>query len=231
MAFAERESEILRAIRILAEARLDFIVVGGYAVSALSRHRFSADCDLVIPKQRLGRFEQILTEEGFAKGVEKAGFDDTYAGEFVRFTKEVAGLPVAVDLLVNSLVCRSTEAAWSYDYIMKHSTLARMFGLESSLSCRIPERELLIAFKIHSGRKADVRDVVMLAEDVDPNKVFDHLRRGRTDALRRQVDGMLAALDDQRLVDSLKGVFTMDKDVARQIEKARRAIESLRRSL
>ena len=60
MAFVERENEILKIIQGLVDADLEFIVVGGYAVSSLARHRFSVDCDIVIPKELLDEFEKFL---------------------------------------------------------------------------------------------------------------------------------------------------------------------------
>ena len=75
--------------------------------------------------------------------------------------------PVAVDLLVGSLVCRATQASWSFDYIKRFSAAATISGCGFSVECRIPERELLIAFKLHSGRRADVRDFVMLTENAE----------------------------------------------------------------
>jgi len=231
MGFVERENEILKTIKSMVEARLDFIVVGGYAVSALARHRFSVDCDLVISKNRLEKFESILEREGFGIHVERTGFDETYAGEFVSYKKEIAGFPVTIDLLVNSLVCRATEASWSYDYIKKHSVDANIPGLEASVRCRIPEKELLIAFKVHSGRRADVRDIVMLRENADLEKVLTHLRRGNIEALKDQISKITAALDDKNLVDSLKGVFTLTVDVERQIESAKKFIDSISRNL
>jgi len=231
MEFVERENEILKMIKGMVEARLDFIVVGGYAVSALARHRFSVDSDIVVSKKRLGKAEEILEREGFEKHVERAGFNETYAGEFVSYKKEVAGLPVTVDLLVNSLVCRATEASWSYDYIKKHSIYANIPGLEASVSCRIPEKVLLIAFKIHSGRRADVRDIVMLRENADLEKVIYHLSRGNIAALKGQIKRIVIALEDKTLVDSLKGVFTLTVDVKRQIESARKFINAILKNL
>lgn len=227
MGFVERENEILKTIRSMVEARLDFIVVGGYAVSALARHRFSVDCDTVISKERLEKFEEVLEREGFKRQVERAGFDETYAGEFVSYKKEVAGLPVTVDLLVNSLVCRATGASWSFDYIKKHSIEANIPSLEASVSCSIPEKELLIAFKIHSGRRADIRDIVMLRENADLEKVLKHLRRGNIAGLKDQIKRITVALEDKSLVDSLKGVFTLTVDVKRQIESAKKFIDSI----
>lgn len=144
---------------------------------------------------------------------------------------EVVGLPVTVDILVNSLVCRATRAAWSYDYVNSHSVEANISGVEGSVRCRIPERELLIAFKIHSGRRADVRDIVMLVEDADLEKVLGHLRRGSVEALKGQVKMIIAALEDKNLVNSLKGVFTLAVDVERQIDSTRRFINSILNNL
>lgn len=231
MSFIEREKEILKVLRRLVDARLDFIVVGGHAASALARHRYSVDCDVVIQKKRLEEFESILTKEGFTKYLEKAGFDENYGGEFISYRKEVDKLPVTIDLLVGSLVCRATDAAWSFDYIQRHSIEANVSGMEASVSCRIPERELLIAFKVHSGRRADVRDMVMLMENVDLEKVLDHLKRGRIEALRDQISKITEVLKDENLVDSLKGVFTLSIDVKKQIENTQKNMKTLLKKL
>jgi hypothetical protein len=231
MDFIERENEILRTIKRMVDAGLDFVVVGGYAVSALARHRFSVDCDLVVSKKKLEDFRSFLGKEGFEKHTEKAGFDETYAGEFVSYKKEVGGLPITIDLLVGSLVCRATQASWSFEYVKKHSVEASIPGTEVSVNCRIPEKELLIAFKIHSGRKADVRDVIMLRENADLEKVLNHLRKGNIEALKDQIKKMVTALEDKNLVDSLKGVFTLNADVKKQIESTRKDVHVILREL
>ena len=164
--FVERENEILKTIRAFADAGLDFIVVSGYAVSGLGRHRFSVDLDVVIDEKDLDAFAKILEERGFERNIERAGFDEVYGGRFVSYVKRIDGLPVTADLLVGSLVCRATGASWSYEYIRRHSIATEVSGIELSAKCRVPEKELLIALKIHSGRRADLRDVVVLIEGV-----------------------------------------------------------------
>lgn len=227
MAFVERENEILKTIREMVDAGLDFIVVGGHAVSSLARHRFSVDCDIVISKTRIKEFNELLERQGFKKHIERPGFNETYAGEFVSYEKRVVNLPVTIDLLVNSLVCRTTGASWSYDYIITHSIEANIPGLEASVRCRIPEKELLIAFKIHSGRRADVRDVVMLSENTDIEKILNHIKRGNIDALMNQVRKINDALEDAKLIDSLKGVFTLTVDVKKQITNSKKIINKI----
>ncbi|MBS7626723.1 hypothetical protein KEJ51_06785 [Candidatus Bathyarchaeota archaeon] len=231
MKFIERENEILRALKKLIGSELDFIVVGGYAVSGLTRHRFSVDCDIVVQKKDLERLEAVLEEADFTKHVEKAGFDEVYGGEFISYKRDVNKLPVTVDLLVGALFCRATEAAWSFDYIKEHSVIAAISGIEASVSCRIPERELLIALKIHSARRADIRDIVMLREDADPERILKHLKRGRAEALRGQISKIIEALDDPNLVDSLKDVFAMSIDVKKQIRDVRKDLEFVARKV
>jgi hypothetical protein len=225
MKFIERENEIFKALRGLTEAELDFVVVGGYAVSGLAKHRFSVDCGIVVPDRELERFEHILKEAGFSKHIQKAGFDEEYGGSFLSYEKNVRRLPVRFDLLVNALVSRETGAAWSFDYIKEHSSVTTITGVSASVNCRIPERELLIAFKIHSARKADVRDIVMLAENSDTDKISKHLRRGKIEILRGQISKVIESINDPNLVDSLKGAFRMTASVMKQIEKARKILE------
>lgn len=231
MEFVKRENEILRVLKRLTEEKLDLIVVGGYAVSGLVKHRFSADCDVVVPKRELKRLEKVLEEEEFEKHVRRTGFDEMYAGEFVSYRKEANGLPVTFDLLVGSLVCRATGAAWSFDYVKKSSIEANIAGIETSVICRIPEKELLIAFKIHSARRADIRDIVMLREDANLEKVLKHTRKGREEALKEQIQGIIEALKDPKLVDSLKGVFALSIDVKKQIENTRKKMETMLKAI
>jgi hypothetical protein len=229
MDFVKRENEILRVLKRLTEQKLDFVVVGGYAVSGLARHRFSVDCDILIPKRELKKLEGILKQEGFEQHISKTGFDEIYAGEFISYKKEVGELPISIDLLVGSLVCRATEAAWSFDYVKKNSIEANVAGIETLVRCRVPEKELLIAFKIHSARRADIRDMILLREDADVKKVLKHLKKGREEALKGQLKTVMEALKDPYLVDSLKGVFALSVDVMKQIENARKDVESILR--
>jgi len=229
--FVERENEILRVIRSFTEAGLEFVVVGGYAVSGLGRHRFSVDLDVVIDEKDLEVFTRILEEKGFSRHAERAGFDEVYGGRFISYVKRIDGLPVTVDLLVGSLVCRATGASWSYDYVKSHSIETGVAGIELSARCRVPERELLIALKIHSGRRADLRDVVVLIGGADVDKMVRHLKRGDLEKLKTQIDRMLKMLKDPRLMDSLRGVFSVRRDVTGEIERARRTLEKVREAV
>lgn len=229
--FIERENEILKTIRGFTEAGLEFVVVGGYAVSGLGRHRFSVDLGVVIDEKNLNNFTRVLEERGFERSKEIADFDEVYGGRFVSYVKRIDGLPVTADLLIGSLVCRATRASWSYEYIRRYSIVTEVSGIELSVRCRVPEKELLIALKIHLGRRADLRDIVMLMEEADVGEIIRHLRRGDLKKLRVQVNNMLEMLSDPRLAGSLKSVFTICQDVTEEIERVRRTLEKIRKAI
>ncbi len=220
MRLLDRENEILKTLDELSRSRVRFVLVGGYAVSALAGHRFSVDCDLVIRQGELRQVETILASRGFSREQERSGLDKRYGGRIVRYVKRLAGLPVSADLMVNSLVCRDTEGAWSFEHIYSNSTMANVSGSQFSVKCRIPNRELLLSFKLHSARKTDVRDIVMLADGASWKEVPSHLNRGEPNKRAESLDRVLSDLQDPKLVSSLKGVFSIKKEVESMIEKA-----------
>ena len=224
---AARENEILRIIGICNRAHVELVLVGGYAVSAFGRHRFSVDCDAAVPRSAVPRLQRILRNEGYELKVEKAGFDQVYGGQFRSFSKKVMGFPVTVDLLIESLASRSTSASWSYTYIKKHSVPGVVAGIERSVNVTVPEKELLVAFKIHAGRGTDVRDIVILSGDLDLEKVRAHIQRGEAKMLRGQLEKGLEMLDDPRFLPSLKGVFTIRGDVSKRILTTKRMLGRL----
>lgn len=231
MKLIERENEVLNIIKKIVKGKLDFVLVGGYAVSGLAKHRFSVDCDLVIPKTQMKKFDKFLKKNGYGEYVKKDDFDKMYGGMFVSYKKDVNGLSVTVDLLVGSLASRFTNASWGFDYIKNHSMTANIVGVEKSVTCTIPERELLVALKIHSGRRTDLRDLIVLNEGVDLEKVVRHLKRGDLKLLMIQIDKMIKMLDDKNLIDSLKGVFGIDTDVKNQIVEMKSVLKKLIRDL
>jgi len=99
--FVDRENQIFDVIQAFNERGLEFIVVGGYAISAFY-HRFSVDADLVITEHDLEDFIEVLEDNEF-EAVEDR--DLIYDGRYLAYEKD-RELPVTIDLLVNSLQCR-----------------------------------------------------------------------------------------------------------------------------
>lgn len=219
--FIDRENQLFDVLSTFNEEDRPFIVVGGYAVSAF-QHRFSVDLDLVVQPDVLDAFVSVLGDNGFVKAEEKEL--DAYGGRFVAYEKD-ADLPVSIDFLVNGLQSRQTGASWSYEYIEQYAVNAEIQGTERAVETRIPEKELLIAFKLHSGRLTDARDVVALAGDIDFDRVSDHLHRGDRGQLRVVLQRVLDTVTGEDFADAFKGVFSARELPADQIGRVETFLE------
>lgn len=203
MSFPERENELLSTLELITDVGIPYVLIGGWAVTAFNE-RFSTDVDLVIPETALEEYDSVLADNGYERSRE---YDTSalYEGRFLQYEKDV-GNPVSVDLLVNAITCRQTDAEWSYRYLDQHSQSATV-GWKRTVETRIPETELLLAIKLHSGRLTDARDVVAGAADAEFDRIEMHLHRGDLDALRTQLGGIREQLADESFVDSFKGTF------------------------
>jgi len=211
----EREKEVLRLIWLFIENKFKFIVVGGYAISTYKK-RFSVDLDVVIQENDLPKFEKFLLKEGYSICYEKE-IALLYGEKFKRFRKKMNDLPVDVDLLINGLVSRTTDATWSFENIEKNSQRRRLDNLEFLT----PIRELLISMKMHSGRLSDIRDIVALMP-CDKNKLREFLLRGNLSNLKDSVKKQLSFLEKPQFDDSFKGIFGIKVYNKKEIEFAKK---------
>lgn len=217
MSLPDREQELLSTLQAINDADYPYVLVGGWAVTAYNQ-RFSTDVDLVIPERALEEYDSFLVDHGYERTKE---YDTSalYEGRFIQYSKDV-GNPVSVELMVNALHCRQTDAEWSYRYLDEHTQRVTV-GRTQTVETRIPERELFLAIKLHSGRLTDVRDVVAAATDADFDRVEHHLHRGDLDALRDQLRGVLEQLDDESFADAFKGEFQQQTLPETEIERVR----------
>lgn len=193
----KKENNIFEILKIFTDSNLDFIVVGGYAVSAF-KHRFSIDADIVIKSEALLKFEDILKKQGFKKTITK---------EFVRYEKELA----SVDILIDALASRTTNALFSYELLSNNSIKKKIVGIEKEVIAIIPIKELLIVMKIHSGRLTDFRDIAALAKDSDLQLIRKYLFIGNLKELNNNLYKLKKVVNDKKFVDSFKGVFIEKK--------------------
>jgi hypothetical protein len=217
MSLSDREQELLTTLEAINEVDLPYVLVGGWAVTAFNQ-RFSTDVDLVIPETAVDDYASFLLDRDY----ERTGEHDTsgiYEGRFIQYSKDV-GNPVSIELMVNALRCRQTDAEWSYRYLDQHAQPVTV-GRTLSVDTRIPERELLLAIKLHSGRFTDARDVVAAAADADFDRVETHLHRGDPEALAEQLASISEQLTDESFADSFKGEFQQQSVPDATIERVR----------
>ena len=201
----KKENDIFEILQKFIDSNLDFILVGGYAVSAF-KHRFSVDADIIVKSENLRDFENILKKQGFKKTITKQ-LENTYSSKFIRYEKEHA----SVDLLIDALASRTTNASFSYELIFNNSIKKRIIGIEKEVIARIPIKELLIIMKLHSGRLTDFRDIAALAKETDLELIKKFLFIGNLKILEENLSKLHKVVNDKNFIDSFKGVFVEKK--------------------
>jgi len=211
----KKENDIFDILQKFIGANLDFIIVGGYAVSAY-KHRFSVDADIVIRNKDLESFEGILKKEGFKKTMQKE-LENPYSSKFIRYEKDLA----SVDMLIDALASRTTNASFSYDLLAKNSKRRKIIGIEEEVTAMVPDKELLIVTKIHSSRLTDIRDIAALARDSDLETIRRFLFIGDLNTINENLKKLNLAVNSKNFIDSFKGVFIEKKfDIdLKQVEK------------
>ncbi|ELZ39228.1 hypothetical protein C463_17453 [Halorubrum californiense DSM 19288] len=208
MSLPERQSELIDTHRAVQDADLPYVLVGGWAVSAFQT-RFTTDIDTVIPDTVLDDYDTLLHDLGYEKQFEQ-DVSNEYNGRMIQYTKEVGANAVKFEALVDAMGCRQTDAEWSYRYLHEHSTIESI-DVAEDLDGRIPEPALLFAMKLHSGRKADTRDLVVISLRADFSRIERHVHRGDPEKLKRQIEMVLDQLQQDGFKDSFKGVFRQEE--------------------
>ncbi|WP_440009037.1 hypothetical protein [Halomicrococcus sp. SG-WS-1] len=204
MSLQERQNELIATHQAIQEANFPYVLVGGWAVSAFQT-RFTTDVDMVLPERLLEEYDTLLRDLGYEKEFDN-DVANIYEGRIVRYKKPVGDNAVQFDALVGAVRCRQTNAEWSYRYLHEHSIVASL-DVAPDLEGRISEPALLFALKLHSGRLADTRDLVVISLRADFDRIERHLHRGDPEKLAARIEGVLERLSDDSFEDSFKGVF------------------------
>ena len=210
-----KENAIFEVLQKFLDEKLEFIVVGGYAVSAY-KHRFSVDADIVIQSKDLEKFESILKKDQFEKTREKK-LENIYSSSFIRYEKDTASF----DILIEALAARTTGATFSYGLLHQHSATKKIIGIEKEVEAKIPMKEMIIVMKIHSGRLTDFRDIVALAKSTDLEMIRKLLFIGDVNVVRHNLAKLSEISDRKGFIDSFKGVF-MEKKFDADLEQVKR---------
>lgn len=203
--FSLRESEIFTTLRSVQA--VDAVLIGGYAVNAYARARYSVDCDVVVPFLESDRIQSILSDCGFQLKT-RSITGGPYAGSFMGFEKPLAtGFAVTFDVLVDEVLDRRTRASFSSEWIRKHSGIRRLSAktYPDSLALQVVNADALVVMKLVAGRVSDFRDVFMLAPAVDAAYVHDEIskRMDAAEAFSRAEKTILS----KQFRNNLQGVF------------------------
>lgn len=219
--FIKRENTIFMILQDFINAGLEFIVIGGYAVSAY-KHRFSVDADVVIKKEDKAKFEDILSERKFVK-IKVLNLNHVYAPEFASY-KLNEKLPVTIDLLIGGIGSRTTDASFSFAQLREYSENKKIVGVEKEVIVKIPKREFLIILKLHSGRLTDFRDIAALSKNLDIELIKKFIWIGKISIVKDNIKRLLSLIEEKGFIDSFKGVFIgkkydIDPDEVKKLKK------------
>ena len=209
MSQEDRSEALIDVLDELEQSDIGFVLIGGYAISQFET-RFSTDLDLVIAPEDYDDIVAFLDKRGFERTAElEVPPDETIYNRDIDLFERTEGLPhsVGVDVLVNGLGCRQTEAEWSFEYLREHSTTTTISGGTRSTTARAADGEILVAAKLHSDRKADLADVLAAIPGIDLDDVEAHLHRGDTDALQSQLSDAHAFIEEGGLDHRFKSMF------------------------
>jgi len=209
MSQEERSEALIDVLTELEQSSIPFVLVGGYAISQFET-RFSTDLDLVIAPDDYDELVSFLEDHHFERTDElDVPSDETIYNREIELFERTEGLvhPVGVDILVNGLGCRQTEAEWSFDYLRDHSTETTISGGSKSTTARAAEGEILVAAKLHSARQTDLADVLAMVPEIDFDKVAAHLHRGDEEKLRSQLREAKDFIEEGGLNHRFKSLF------------------------
>lgn len=204
----KRENTIFNILEDFINAKLNFIVVGGYAISAY-KHRFSVDADIIIKNEDKTKFEEILKKRKLIKTTTKE-LNHAHTKEFIRY-KTRDKFPVNIDLLINGIGSRTTNASYSLEELEKYSQKRKIIGRQKEIIVLIPNKEILITLKLHSGRLTDFRDIAALGKDLDFKLISSLIWRGKREIVKNNIKKLLSLLEKKEFIDSFKGVFIEKK--------------------
>ena len=222
--FIKRENTIFEILQAFVNSSLEFIVIGGYGISAY-KHRFSTDVDIIIKVEDKIKFQEILKKGKFVKTITK-DLDHTYTSEFIRY-ETIEKPSASIDLLINGVGSRTTNASFSFQEIKNYSKKREIIGSEKEVTCLVPDKEILIVLKTHSGRLTDFRDVVAVSKDINIKLIESLIWRGKKEIVKENIKKLLSLINDKGFIDSFKGVF-IEKKYDLDLESLNRLKELLK---
>lgn len=200
-----RETEVFESLKRMNT--LEFVVIGGYAVNAYTLPRFSVDCDIVVKdKKESEKIRRILTEMGYSK---KEQAKTVYSASFERYEKTLEGnFKVSFDVLIKDVLDRQTGVSFSSDWIFENSEFRTLRGktIIEKLEAKTINIDALFVMKMVSCRSTDIRDMFMLAPNLDDREFVKKEVSSRYDFDDR-FKKLKEKVTSEKFKDGLQGIY------------------------
>lgn len=179
------------------------VVIGGYALAAYGRPRYSEDIDIVVPFSAAGSVESWLRRKGFE--LERASTPNPQ--NFDATTSRYSNGEITLDLLVGAVRDREAKVDVPADWICMDPRLDVLRTLSGKTSIQVPVARLAAMWllKLQAGRDQDITDLFAIFETrFFPEDVRDELAELRTESLVSKLHQTLQKIRSTRLYrDSL----------------------------
>lgn len=188
------------------------VLIGGYAIAAYGRPRYSDDVDIVIPNAALRKLEIFIASHGLALEKSSVPNPQNYEGKVSRYRSE----ELTLDLLVGYVRDREAGVDIPEHWISEARKYLRLVTMTGRTVNRIPiaRPEALWALKLQSGRDQDITDLFSMSNvKVDSDKVAALFRGLRSDTLTDKLTRTLAKTGSKKLYeDSMSRLETKRTD-------------------
>lgn len=217
---AAREKEVA-ALLDEWQWELGGCMIGGYAVAAYGKPRYSQDLDFAIPGSSEGQIINWLTQRGFEieprrKPERPGAFKDA-----IRLKRE----PVTIDLLSGYVRDRHSGVVVPWDWIQTRFRELRLLLVSGSTQkpVRVCRPEALWALKLIAGRDQDLGDLFAIAsETVDIAEIRSFLASVMNEPLRARLKDEARRLELGKIyADSLSSRFLRTSSEASRIAWSR----------
>lgn len=162
--------------------QLGGVLIGGYAVAAYGRPRYSNDIDIVIPLAAQREVDLFIVRQGLSLQSSSVPNPQNYEGKVFRYSAE----ELTLDILVGCVRDREAQVDIPEYWISMNHTEKLLVTLAGKTARKIPvaRPEALWALKLQSGRDQDITDLFSISNvKVNFNDIVVLFRKLRTESL------------------------------------------------
>lgn len=148
------------------------VLIGGYAIAAYGRPRYSDDVDIVATVATHDKLKAFIMNQGLSLENSSIPNPQNYDGKVFRYIKE----ELTLDVLVGYVGDREALVDLPELWISKNCRVQHLITLTGKTSNRIPIAcpEALWALKLQSGRDHDITDLFSISKTkIDVNEVVN----------------------------------------------------------
>lgn len=176
------------------------VVIGGYALAAYGRPRYSEDIDIVIPVSAARTVEAWLASQGFKQEKSSTPNPQNYDAKTHRFSKG----EVTLDLLVGAVRDRDARVDISAEWISENPRRELLRTLTGKTMTAIPvaRLEAIWLMKLQAGRDQDITDLFsVFGQQCSSADVRAEVRRHRSPTLSRKLEATIQKIRSSKLYE------------------------------